>query len=57
VLAPGWLKNVYFNFLMVMRAVTKAAPLWVPQRFHTGNEAQDEEVAAIVTELITAAPT
>ncbi|EDQ90965.1 uncharacterized protein MONBRDRAFT_31634 [Monosiga brevicollis MX1] len=53
---PNWLKNIYFNYLLVVRAITKASSLWEAERFYTHNSEQDEEVAAIVKELIDSAP-
>jgi hypothetical protein len=53
---PNWLKNIYFNYLLTLRAITKAAPLWIPTRFHSGDAQEDEEVASIVDELIQSAP-
>lgn len=44
-----------FNAKLV-RAVTKASPMWQPMRFHTGDPDEDQEVSSIVSELINAAP-
>jgi hypothetical protein len=40
----------------LIRAVNKAAAIWIPERFHTGSADEDAEVSEIARELISAAP-
>eukprot|EP00049_Salpingoeca_infusionum_P010307 m.175270 g.175270 ORF g.175270 m.175270 type:complete len:253 (-) comp14608_c0_seq13:625-1383(-) len=53
---PNWLKNIYFNYLLVLRAITKAAPLWNVEHFYTDQPEQDEQTSDIVAVLAKAAP-
>lgn len=38
---PQWLKNLYFTYLVELRAIAKAAPYLEKESFYTGNETQD----------------
>jgi hypothetical protein len=40
-LGPSWLKNIYFLYLLVWRAVVKAGPYWTQEGFFTGNVEED----------------
>ncbi|XP_031558570.1 ERO1-like protein beta [Actinia tenebrosa] len=49
---PVWLKNLYFTYTMVLRAVTKAASFWESEQFYTGDYEEDEYVHELVQKLI-----
>lgn len=34
---PNWLKNLYFVYLLELRALQKASPYLVREEFYTGN--------------------
>ena len=50
-----WLKNLYFAYLLVLRAVTKAGPLLQGHAFYTGNTTEDEETKAEVMKVVQSA--
>eukprot|EP00050_Salpingoeca_kvevrii_P011793 m.17965 g.17965 ORF g.17965 m.17965 type:complete len:454 (-) comp3631_c0_seq1:160-1521(-) len=52
---PSRLKNMYFTYLLLLRAIVKAAPLWEPTKFQTGIAEDDQATAKLVRELIAAA--
>ena len=52
---PSWLKNLYFAYLLTLRAVVKAEPYWEAYQFFTGNEAEDLETRNLVSRVIAAA--
>lgn len=54
-LGPGWLKNLYFAYLLVLRAVTKAEPYWLDYQFYTGNKTEDLRSRELVSQIISAA--
>ncbi|GAB1598453.1 ERO1-like protein alpha isoform X2 [Argonauta hians] len=41
---PQWLKNLYFTYLVELRAIAKAAPYLEMESFYTGNETNDIQV-------------
>ncbi|ELU03769.1 hypothetical protein CAPTEDRAFT_101821 [Capitella teleta] len=49
---PKRLKNLYFTYLVELRALAKAAPYLEKEEYYTGNEKEDEEVRQIVKELL-----
>ncbi|XP_077293985.1 endoplasmic reticulum oxidoreductin-1-like protein [Arctopsyche grandis] len=49
---PNWLKNLYFVYLLEMRAIAKAGPYLDKIEYYTGNEADDAEVRAAVKNLL-----
>ena len=49
---PYWLKNLYFTYLLVQRAVAKAAPLLESTVFYTGNAEDDARTTTIVKEIV-----
>ena len=51
-LGPYWLKNLYFVYLLELRAITKAAPILEQQKFYTGNEIEDKETQIAVKEVL-----
>ena len=52
---PSWLKNLYFAYLLVLRAITKTESYWNTHQFYTGNHIDDDAVNEKVQQIITAA--
>ena len=51
-MGPYWLKNLYFVYLLELRALTKAAPILESYKFYTGNEEEDKETQIAVKEIL-----
>jgi len=51
-LGPYWLKNLYFVYLLELRALAKAAPYLTNHSFFTGREEEDAETAVAVKDLL-----
>ncbi len=51
---PGWLKNLYFAYLLVLRSVVKAESYWASHPFYTGDPSVDQSVMETVEHLIKA---
>lgn len=49
---PGWLKNLYFLYLLIWRATVKAGPYWLQETFYTGNVTDDALVKDSVMDLL-----
>lgn len=50
---PQWLKNLYFLYLVELRAITKAAPYFEKETFYAGRSAQeDAETKQAVMEIL-----
>jgi len=49
---PFWLKNLYFVYLLELRALLKAKPFLLKQTFYTGNADQDGDTRRAVAELL-----
>ena len=49
---PTWLKNLYFAYTVVLRALTKAAPFWEQEQFYTGDYEDDLHVQKLVKALL-----
>ena len=49
---PYWLRNLYFVYLLELRALTKVAPYLERQPFYTGREEEDKETRIAVRELL-----
>ncbi|XP_071788385.1 ERO1-like protein beta [Asterias amurensis] len=49
---PIRLKNLYFTYLVVLRALAKAAPLLGQESFYTGETAEDAELKNEITEIL-----
>lgn len=49
---PERLKNMYFAYLVEMRALVKAAPYLKQGNYYTGNEKEDTEVKELVSQLL-----
>lgn len=49
---PNWLKNVYFIYLLELRALDKAAPYLKREEYYTGNDDGDEETRQAVDDIL-----
>lgn len=49
---PHWLRNLYFAYLVELRALAKVAPYLRSERFFTGNEQEDKEVRDAVNAFL-----
>ncbi|KAG8176897.1 hypothetical protein JTE90_000482 [Oedothorax gibbosus] len=49
---PHWLKNLYFVYLLELRAIAKAGSYLENELFYTGNDENDEEVRTAVKKLV-----
>ena len=52
---PNWLKNLYFTYLVVLRALTKAGTYWESQSFYTGDTGRDILVKEKIMTIVNAA--
>jgi hypothetical protein len=51
---PSWLKNLYFAYLLVLRAITKMEKYWTTHHFYTGNDTDDAAVNDKVMQIVEA---
>jgi ERO1-like protein alpha len=49
---PYWLRNVYFVYLLELRAIVKAAPAILNSKFEFGNSDEDKETLEMVKKII-----
>ena len=49
---PFWLKNLYFVYLLELRALQKAASYLENESFYTGNEEEDKDTQIAVKDLL-----
>lgn len=49
---PHWLRNLYFLYLIELRALAKAAPYLANEEFYTGSEADDADTREAVKEFL-----
>ncbi|XP_038056793.1 ERO1-like protein beta [Patiria miniata] len=49
---PIRLKNLYFTYLVVLRAIAKAAPLFEQETFYTGEDKEDERLQDDVIDVL-----
>lgn len=49
---PDRVENLYFTFLFVLRAVTKAADYLLEAEYSTGNSDEDQNTGALIKELV-----
>lgn len=49
---PNWLKNLYFLYLLELRALAKASPYLEREEFYTGNEPEDWDTQQAVKDLL-----
>ncbi|XP_065919242.1 ERO1-like protein beta isoform X3 [Dysidea avara] len=52
---PLWLKNLYFTYLLVLRAITKGEPLWESESFFTGNNLDEKIIKETIRQIVRAA--
>jgi ERO1-like protein alpha len=52
---PGWLKNLYTLYLLMLRAIVKAGPYLENEQFYTGIEEDDIAVKQLVLRIIESA--
>lgn len=49
---PNWLKNLYFTYLLQLRALVKAAPYLEREEYYTGNEVDDEDTRLAMNDIL-----
>ncbi|XP_076175933.1 endoplasmic reticulum oxidoreductin-1-like protein [Ptiloglossa arizonensis] len=49
---PNWLKNLYFTYLLELRALAKAAPYLEREEYYTGNKAQDTDTRLAINNIL-----
>lgn len=49
---PNWLKNIYFVYLLEMRALAKAGPYLEREEYYTGNPTEDEETREAIRNML-----
>lgn len=49
---PNWLKNLYFVYLLEMRALAKAGPYLEKEEYFTGNPIEDEETRQAIRNML-----
>lgn len=49
---PHWLKNLYFAYIVELRALAKAGEYLRQEKYFTGNDEEDAEVKAAVADLL-----
>ena len=49
---PQWLRNLYFLYLLELRALAKAAPYLEQEEYFTGNEEEDKEVKLAIHDFL-----
>ncbi|XP_006618284.1 ero1-like protein [Apis dorsata] len=49
---PNWLKNLYFTYLLELRALAKAAPYLEREEYYTGNKAQDKDTRLAINDIL-----
>lgn len=50
--STNWLKNLYFVYLLEMRALAKAGPYLEHEEYFTGNDAEDEETQQAIRNML-----
>ncbi|XP_054000781.1 ero1-like protein [Hylaeus anthracinus] len=49
---PNWLKNLYFTYLLELRALAKAAPYLEREEYYTGNKVQDTDTRLAINDIL-----
>ncbi|XP_034944457.1 ero1-like protein [Chelonus insularis] len=49
---PGWLNNLYFLYLLELRALAKASPYLEREEYYTGNEVEDAETKMAIRDIL-----
>lgn len=50
---PIWLRNLYFLYLLELRALAKAAPYLQREEYYTGNEVEDQDTRLAINDILT----
>lgn len=49
---PEWIRNLYFLYLLELRAVAKAAPYLTKELYYTGNDSEDADTRAAMQDFL-----
>lgn len=49
---PQWLRNLYFIYLLELRAIAKAAPYLEQENYFTGNEHEDSATREAIHDFL-----
>lgn len=49
---PIWLKNLYFLYLLELRALEKAAPYLRREEYYTGNDIEDVDTRVAINDML-----
>lgn len=49
---PNWLKNLYFIYMLELRALNKAAPYLQKEEYYTGNENEDKDTRLAINDIL-----
>lgn len=49
---PNWLKNLYFIYLLELRALDKASPYLEKEQYYTGNESEDVDTRMAIRDIL-----
>ncbi|OXU24837.1 hypothetical protein TSAR_007961 [Trichomalopsis sarcophagae] len=49
---PNWLKNLYFLYMLELRALAKAAPYLQRLDYYTGNEVEDSDTRLAINDIL-----
>ncbi|XP_043280284.1 ero1-like protein [Venturia canescens] len=49
---PNWLKNLYFIYLLELRALDKASPYLENEEYYTGNESEDADTRMAIKDIL-----
>lgn len=49
---PSWLKNLYFTYMLELRALAKAAPYLEREEYYTGNKADDMDTRLAINDIL-----
>ena len=49
---PNWLKNLYFVYILELRALAKAAPYLQREEYYTGNDDEDKDTRLAINDIL-----
>lgn len=49
---PNWLKNLYFLYMLELRALAKAAPYLEQEEYYTGNANEDHDTRLAINDML-----
>ncbi|XP_014224509.1 ero1-like protein [Trichogramma pretiosum] len=49
---PNWLKNLYFIYMLELRALAKAAPYLQKLEYYTGNQIEDKDTRLAINDIL-----